>query len=1135
MESKAEHTSSLYQSILQRLDLLRKKQHALALIFGAAVCVIAAFILVLTAVLLEQIFFFGTVGRTILFLIAALGIVSSVLWFLGRPLLRIVGLLPSEDNSSLASTAGRHFPHIKDRLLNALQVFESRDEAKVRYSPGLVDAAFIDLFEAIHQCDFSEAVDTGSVRRVRMFTAYAAAVFFLVFVISPGSFLDSARRVVMFNRTFASPLPIQFAVEPGNVEVVRGATVPLTVRTEGRPVAKILLRLRQQGQVDFESRELQSYERVFHDSVLNIKSTTEYFAEVGDIKSEKFKITVVDRPLIRSFRVQLQYPPYTRLVPKMLDENVGDVSSYKGTLITLEISSSKELSSASLVFSDKSVVPMMVGGKNATVRFPLHAEKSYHVLLEDNENLTSADPIEYQLKLIPDAFPTVSVLVPGRNVDATEQMQLDILTRITDDFGFSKLRLAHRLAQSRYERPSVEFSYVDIPLASKDQTPQEIWYRWNLTGLHLVPEDIVAYYVEVFDNDNVGGPKSASSETYLVRLPSLEEVFRDVAQTQTQSMESMQSVHDDLRNLKKQMDEVRNEMKKENEKADWQRQRKADEMLKKFEELKKKLDETGQKLEQNLQKMEENRMLSKETLEKYLELQKLMEELNAPELQQALKKLQEAMKQLSPDQIREAMQKLQMTEETFRKSLERTIELLKRIAIEQKLDELLKRTEELMRQQEELRKQTGEAKPSDQKRLDELARRQQDLQKQLDALQKELANLEKKMEEFSADMPLKEIEKAQQELAEQQIGEQMRKASRQVQSGETQGAQSSQRKISQGLQKFHEQLQAAQESLRENQERQVMNELRKALQNMLELSKRQEDLKNETRNFDPNSGRFREIAGKQMEILGDLANVANSLTQLSRKTFAVSPEMGREIGKALQHMGQAMQSTEQRNPSATAQSQGEAMGALNRAAMMMQGAMNAMMRGGGGMGMAGLMEQLRSAAGGQLGINAQTESMMGEGEGINPQQAAEWNRLAGEQAAVRKSLEELAREAEQTGELSRLLGDLNKIAEEMHEVQTDMKQNNVNPETLKKQVRIVSRLLDSQRSMRERDYEKRRRAEAGKNVVRSGPAQIDLTTQEGRGKLRQELLKALEERYSRDYEELIRKYFEQLEKIEIKE
>jgi hypothetical protein len=72
-------------------------------------------------------------------------------------------------------------------------------------------------------------------------------------------------------------------------------------------------------------------------------------------------------------------------------------------------------------------------------------------------------------------------------------------------------------------------------------------------------------------------------------------------------------------------------------------------------------------------------------------------------------------------------------------------------------------------------------------------------------------------------------------------------------------------------------------------------------------------------------------------------------------------------------------------------------------------------------------------------------------------------------------------------------------------------------------------LLDSQRSLRERDYERRRRAEVGRNVARASPGKIDLSTQESRNRLREDLLKALQEGYARDYEELIKRYFEVLE------
>jgi hypothetical protein len=112
------------------------------------------------------------------------------------------------------------------------------------------------------------------------------------------------------------------------------------------------------------------------------------------------------------------------------------------------------------------------------------------------------------------------------------------------------------------------------------------------------------------------------------------------------------------------------------------------------------------------------------------------------------------------------------------------------------------------------------------------------------------------------------------------------------------------------------------------------------------------------------------------------------------------------------------------------------------------------------------------------------------------------------------------------------MGDLNQTAREMTEVQTDLSTGNFNPETVRKEDRILSRLLDAQRSTRERDYEKERTSTAGHDIVREGPASIDLTTIEGRNRLRRDMQKALEEGYAREYEDLIKRYFEMLEQLE---
>lgn len=1131
--------SKLYSDILNRLNGVRKKENRLAFIYGLLTTFFIALIVILDAVLLERAFSFDIVGRAVLFIGSTACIAAAFIWFAARPLLKLIGMLSSDHHWHVAEKVGDFFPHIRDRLLDAMQMYERREHLQQYYSTALIDASFADLYQQIQPLDFSQVVSSERVRKMKKFVSIAGGVFFLVFVLSPSGFLDSLYRISHFNTSFAAPLPIQFIIEPGNVEAVRGDNVPIRIQTQGKPIQSLALLTRQEGRLEFEAQTLQRNQQgVFESEISSIKLSTEYYVSAEEITSDKFKITVLDRPLMRSLRLKVTPPSYTKLPQRFLDDNIGDVSSYPGTTIEFEVTSSKPLAASTILFGDSSRLTMKTNERTATAALTVRKNSTYRILLQDNDGLTNAAPVEYSINVVPDEYPTVEILSPGKNLNLAENMKLDVFIRIKDDFGFSKLRLASRLAQSRYEQPQEEFSFTDIPLPRPQQNSDDVHYLWNLTNLHLVPEDVVAYYVEVFDNDNINGPKSGRSETFLLRLPSLEEVFSDVAESHDQSFETMQQVQKETEQLKKDIEDLQREMKKNNNKMDWQQQQKAQQMMERYNQMKQKLEEASRKLDEMMKQMEDNKLLSDKTLEKYVELQKLMEQLQSPELQEALRKLQQSMKQPSPEEMRQAMEQLKFSEEQFRQSLERTIELLKRIHIEQKLDELIKRTEELLKQQEALQQQASETNPNDKQKLDELAKQQKDLQKQLESLEKETATLQKKMEEFAKEMPLEEIKEAQQELDQQQLDEAMQQAAEQMQSGQMSEAQKNQQKTSKGLQKFMQMMQAAQKALLDKQMQQIVNEMKRQLQNIVELSKREEELKDETKGLDPASQRFRECAQQQMDVMNDVGNVAQSLGDLAKKTFAIGPELGKEIGNALKQMENAMQNIEGRNPGGTSQQQQQAMTSLNRAAMMMQNTLSSMMQNGqGGMGMAGLMARLSQMMGQQQGINMGTQQAMGmgQGQGLTAEQQAEYQRLGAQQGAVQKSLEQLAQEAKNSGEFSKLLGDLEKIAEEMKEVQTDLEQGNVNPETIQKQERILSRLLDSQRSMRERDYEKRRRAEAGKNYQRTSPADLDLSTQEGKSRLRQELLKALEGKYSKDYEELIRKYFEQLEKEEIKQ
>jgi hypothetical protein len=84
---------------------------------------------------------------------------------------------------------------------------------------------------------------------------------------------------------------------------------------------------------------------------------------------------------------------------------------------------------------------------------------------------------------------------------------------------------------------------------------------------------------------------------------------------------------------------------------------------------------------------------------------------------------------------------------------------LKRIQIEQKVDEIVKRAEEISKTQEELAEKTERLDTKDQQQTQELVRQQKDINNRLADLEKALAQLQEKMEEFPREMPLAEMEK----------------------------------------------------------------------------------------------------------------------------------------------------------------------------------------------------------------------------------------------------------------------------------------------------------------------------------------------------------------------------------------
>ncbi|MCH8980777.1 hypothetical protein IH922_02020, partial [candidate division KSB1 bacterium] len=1012
---------------------------------------------------------------------------------------------------------------IRDRLADALQVFQQHAKNTEGYSLELADASLTEIHNETKDLKFERVANTLPLKKAFKYSLISGAILTILLLIFPSSLTNASYRLLHPSMDFAKDLGLTFEVLPGDKEVVKGETVRLSAKVRGAEVDEIAVLTKKKEAKAFERTLLNLNERnEFAFEIENIKQDLNYYFEASKRKSSEYKISVLDLPFVRNLQVKLTYPSYSKLGTQFLKENVGDVSALKGTKVSVSLRTNKTVQEAKIKFDNESETPLRISGRDVSGRFALSRSGSYHFLLADKKGLANSDPIEYRLSVIEDQHPLVQITFPGQDVDLGKDMQLPLSIEAEDDFGFSKIRIGYRILHEGNREGKEQF--LDLTLAKDVREKFFLNTIWEMSNLGLFPQDVVTYFAEVFDNDRVSGPKSSRSQTYRVRLPSIYELYDEVARGHEESFNDLQQLYEEGRTLKSKLDEIVQEMKREPE-LDWEEQQEVQDAVRAQENTREKLQQVQEKLDQMVDRMEQNDLLSPETLQKYQELQKLVEEMLTPELLQALQKLQQSMADLDPQKMKLAMEKFAASQEEFLKSLERTLNLLKKLQIEQKLDESIRKAQELHRRQEELNKKA--ASDSDQQKSSKYAQEQSGIKKDTESLEQELEQLQNSMSAFPQ-MPQNQIDAAR-EQSGQNLQNKMQKAAQQFQSGNMSGAQNTGQQISQDLQQLMESLQSAQEQLSEQEKQKIMQALRRSSRDLLNLSQQQENLMESTKGTDRNTPGMTGLADKQQDMLGGLSRVTNGLYELSQETFFVTPEIGKALGKSMKGMQDALQGLEARNPGKSMQSQNQSMSGLNEAASQIRSSMQGLSQASSAIGFQEMMQRMMGISQQQEGVNQQT-SQMGQspGEGMTMEQQAAMQRLAAEQNAVRKSLAQLMKEA---GNRSDMLGDLNQVGKDMEEVVKQLQQQNFNRSIIDRQQRILSRLLDAQRSMNRRDYSRKRQAETGQQYQVMSPQSLSNSRGE-KDWLRNELLKAMREGYSKDYKELIRKYFEALAREE---
>lgn len=704
----SEQTLHLVASIRQRLQATTRRITLAELTFGLVLTTGVLAAVWLLSVAVEAGFWLDVTPRAVLFWTLALLAAGLFTYFLLLPALRLAGLLHGPSEEAVAARIGDRYPEVSDRLINLLHLSEGRrSDAPAE----MIDGAVRMLGEQVHPVAFEQVEDFSRARRAGRYATLPVLGLLVFLLAAPGTFLGASQRLLSPGVYFQRPAPFQLAVTPGSVEMAKGGTLEITVHAEGQHLPRTLvLALNNLDEEHVEEVTLSPDSTgVFRHTVVNVRKSMRYQVAAAPVRTPWYTAEVTERPLVRGLQVTLHFPAYTGIPPQRLDPNVGDVTALPGTRVSVEAGiGGPNVQAAYLHFDDGRRDTLTLDGVKAAGTFTLSREGSYQIRLRNDQGLENDAPITYNLQLLSDAYPSVVLLAPGADAALNEELQAGLHLRMNDDFGFSQMRLFYRLAEARYGAPMETFASIALPLEDPRRLDQELWYDWLVTRnteLDPVPGDVIEYYVQVWDNDSVSGYKSARTATQRLRLPSLAEKYEALDEQQDAAESQMEDLMQQTERIEDQFETLRDELRRKQD-ADWEDKRQLEQLQQRQQQLEEQVESLSSQMEEITRSMQENDLVSDETMQMYQEMQKVVEEINSPELQEALKQLQQSIENLNLQQMQESLQNFEFNEQQYQERLERTLDLFKRLRTQQELDRASRLAEELARQEERLREAT---------------------------------------------------------------------------------------------------------------------------------------------------------------------------------------------------------------------------------------------------------------------------------------------------------------------------------------------------------------------------------------------------------------------------------------------
>ncbi|MEA3211954.1 MAG: hypothetical protein QOE70_5011 [Chthoniobacter sp.] len=467
--------------ILQKLALFSQRRRKLIIFRGVCAALATLLLTMMLVALIDAIFVLPDVLRWGLSLAAYVAVIV-VEW---RSCLRL--LMHAPDPRRLARLVEHAEPKLREDLISAVELGDAKSDAEFD-SEEFRSLVQTDVAHRMEGMDMERLLPMDLVRRYIALAIVIGVVCVAAFALSGFQFGTLMLRALIPGANLARVSQVKVRVvtpESPDKVVAQGETEPLVIEISGHRVNAAKLET-----VTAHGRDVLKMTPVgpdrFSATIQVGREDVIYRVFAGDAVTKKYRLEAVARPHVVKFEKAYSFPAYTKMDPRRVTEENGDLAALEGTEVELSLETNQKIKNGELRVEQgkqNSTVQLTAKGNRLVATVPLTTSGTYRVhLVGADTGFENKFSPEYELRAEPDLVPQITLEFPKQDLILPANAMVDVQGTASDDQALARVGQWVKINDGKW---------TEVQLALNPGQKIKVERRWDLFEQGVKPGDLV--------------------------------------------------------------------------------------------------------------------------------------------------------------------------------------------------------------------------------------------------------------------------------------------------------------------------------------------------------------------------------------------------------------------------------------------------------------------------------------------------------------------------------------------------------------------------------------------------------------------------------------------------------------------